>query len=251
MATYEKIAENMFRLSAAPALLGRGRLTTRDVESSGIASTSGSGRLRSERLLPRLAAVLMPSVCGGNSTAGEHGGRMAKSRDDDLWVLAHAERTAGGGPVGPRLPSSWRHATLCGQWDVEEVVAHLTAAASLNQWRWVWSMLGVFPRRRAQPAPDDRASGQHPRRGTPRPIPRHPRQHHRPVGTHPGLPWRGCRARPRHPSAAGNAADAKRRRPHPRGCLLRGAPKPDMSKARSAALPMGECKRSSAYVGVL
>ena len=29
------------------------------------------------------------------------------------------------------------------QWDVEDVVAHLTAAASLNQWRWVRSMLGA------------------------------------------------------------------------------------------------------------
>ena len=54
-------------------------------------------------------------------------------------------------PNGLRLPRicrastavQWRHGTLCGQWDVEEVVAHLTAAASLNQWRWVRSMLGA------------------------------------------------------------------------------------------------------------
>jgi uncharacterized protein (TIGR03083 family) len=32
---------------------------------------------------------------------------------------------------------------LCGRWDVEEVVAHLTAAASLNQWKWLRSMLGA------------------------------------------------------------------------------------------------------------
>lgn len=37
----------------------------------------------------------------------------------------------------------WRHGTLCGQWDVEEVVAHLIAAASLNQRQWLRSMLGA------------------------------------------------------------------------------------------------------------
>ena len=37
----------------------------------------------------------------------------------------------------------WRHWTLCGEWDVEEIVAHLIAAASLNQWRWARSMFGA------------------------------------------------------------------------------------------------------------
>ncbi len=37
----------------------------------------------------------------------------------------------------------WGHGTLCGEWDVEQVVAHLTAAASLNQWQWLRSMLGA------------------------------------------------------------------------------------------------------------
>lgn len=32
---------------------------------------------------------------------------------------------------------------LCGDWCVEEVVAHLTAAGSKNQWRWLRSMLGA------------------------------------------------------------------------------------------------------------
>jgi uncharacterized protein (TIGR03083 family) len=31
--------------------------------------------------------------------------------------------------------------TLCERWNVEEVLAHLTAAASLNQWKWLRSML--------------------------------------------------------------------------------------------------------------
>ncbi len=68
---------------------------------------------------------------------------MARSRDDHLWALAHAERTALAEDLSLLNAEQWRHGTLCGQWDVEEVVAHLTAAASLNQWRWVRSMLGA------------------------------------------------------------------------------------------------------------
>jgi uncharacterized protein (TIGR03083 family) len=68
---------------------------------------------------------------------------MAKSRDDHLWALAHAERTALAQDLSGLNAEQWRHDTLCGQWDVEEVVAHLTAAASLNQWQWARSMLGA------------------------------------------------------------------------------------------------------------
>jgi uncharacterized protein (TIGR03083 family) len=68
---------------------------------------------------------------------------MARSRDDHLWALAHAERTALAEDLSGLSDDQWRHSTLCGQWDVEEVVAHLTAAASLNQWQWVRSMVGA------------------------------------------------------------------------------------------------------------
>jgi uncharacterized protein (TIGR03083 family) len=68
---------------------------------------------------------------------------MARSRDDDLWALAHAERTALAEDVSAFNAEQWRLKTLCGRWDVEEVVAHLTAAASLNQWRWARSMVGA------------------------------------------------------------------------------------------------------------
>jgi uncharacterized protein (TIGR03083 family) len=68
---------------------------------------------------------------------------MSRSRDDHLWALAHAERTALAEDLSGLDPEQWRHNTLCGQWDVEEAVAHLTAAASLNQWRWVRSMLSA------------------------------------------------------------------------------------------------------------
>jgi uncharacterized protein (TIGR03083 family) len=68
---------------------------------------------------------------------------MAKSNDDRLWALVHSERTALAKDLSDLDAEQWRHDTLCGQWDVEEVVAHLTAAASLNQWRWIRSMIGA------------------------------------------------------------------------------------------------------------
>jgi uncharacterized protein (TIGR03083 family) len=68
---------------------------------------------------------------------------MTRSADDPLWALAHAERSALAEDLSDLSAEQWPHSTLCGQWDVEEVVAHLTAAASLNRWRWVRSMLGA------------------------------------------------------------------------------------------------------------
>jgi uncharacterized protein (TIGR03083 family) len=68
---------------------------------------------------------------------------MARSRDDRLWAHAHAERNALAEDLSGLTAEQWRHNTLCGRWDVKEVVAHLTAAASLNQWRWARSMVGA------------------------------------------------------------------------------------------------------------
>ena len=68
---------------------------------------------------------------------------MAKPQHDPLWALAHAERAALAEDLSGISPEQWRRGTLCGKWDVEEVVAHLTAAASLNQWKWLRSMLGA------------------------------------------------------------------------------------------------------------
>jgi uncharacterized protein (TIGR03083 family) len=68
---------------------------------------------------------------------------MSRPQDGRLWALAHAERAALAGDLADLGPEQWRHGTLCGEWDVEQVVAHLTAAASLNQWRWLRSMLAA------------------------------------------------------------------------------------------------------------
>jgi uncharacterized protein (TIGR03083 family) len=65
---------------------------------------------------------------------------MARPGDEQLWALVHAERAALAKELAGFGIEQWRHGTLCGEWDVEQVVAHLTAAASLNQWKWLRSM---------------------------------------------------------------------------------------------------------------
>src|ERR1700722_16382264 len=68
---------------------------------------------------------------------------MAKPQHDHLWALAHAERAALAEDLCGLSDAQWRHRSLCGKWDVEEVVAHLTATASLGQWKWLRSMAGA------------------------------------------------------------------------------------------------------------
>jgi uncharacterized protein (TIGR03083 family) len=40
-------------------------------------------------------------------------------------------------------PAQWRSGTLCADWDVEEVVAHIGGAASTSRWAWFRSMVGA------------------------------------------------------------------------------------------------------------
>lgn len=67
----------------------------------------------------------------------------ARRPDSALWALMRVERSALAEDLSTLSAEQWRHATLCGQWDVEQVVAHLTPAASLNQWQWLRSMIGA------------------------------------------------------------------------------------------------------------
>lgn len=62
---------------------------------------------------------------------------------DDLWAMIHAERAALAEDLAPLDDGGWAHPTLCGEWTVREVVAHLTAAASTGRVRWLTSMLGA------------------------------------------------------------------------------------------------------------
>ncbi|MEU7632190.1 maleylpyruvate isomerase family mycothiol-dependent enzyme [Nocardia sp. NPDC049220] len=62
---------------------------------------------------------------------------------EDLWAMAHAERAALADDLAELDDRQWAQRSLCGRWVVEEVVAHLTAAASIGRLRWLASVLGA------------------------------------------------------------------------------------------------------------
>jgi uncharacterized protein (TIGR03083 family) len=62
---------------------------------------------------------------------------------DALWSAAHAERAALADDLAGLDDAQWAQPSLCGRWVVEEVVAHLTAAASVGPLRWFVSVLGA------------------------------------------------------------------------------------------------------------
>ena len=68
---------------------------------------------------------------------------MAKIQDSGLWALAHTERAALAEDLAALAPEQWKRESLCGEWDIEHVLAHLTAAASVGQSRWMSSMIGA------------------------------------------------------------------------------------------------------------
>jgi uncharacterized protein (TIGR03083 family) len=62
---------------------------------------------------------------------------------EGLWAMAHAERAALADDLADLDDRQWAQRSLCGRWVVEEVVAHLTAAASIGRLRWLTSVLGA------------------------------------------------------------------------------------------------------------
>ena len=60
---------------------------------------------------------------------------------DELWSATHAERAALADDLVVLTEAQWATPSLCGRWTVEQVVAHLTAAASLGGLRWFRSVL--------------------------------------------------------------------------------------------------------------
>jgi uncharacterized protein (TIGR03083 family) len=59
----------------------------------------------------------------------------------DAWPLIHAERAALAADLADLLAERWATQSLCDQFTVRDVLAHLTAGASLNPVRW---MAGVI-----------------------------------------------------------------------------------------------------------
>jgi uncharacterized protein (TIGR03083 family) len=58
-------------------------------------------------------------------------------RGTDIWPLVHAERAALAADLGDLTDEQWATPSLCTGLSVREVLAHLTAGASLNPVRWL------------------------------------------------------------------------------------------------------------------
>jgi uncharacterized protein (TIGR03083 family) len=64
-----------------------------------------------------------------------------RHRVTDIWPLVHAERAALAADLADLTDERWTTPSLCTELTVREVLAHLTAGASLNSVRW---MAGVI-----------------------------------------------------------------------------------------------------------
>ena len=63
--------------------------------------------------------------------------------DTELRAMMREERGALAERLATLTAEQWRHPSLCGEWDVEHVVAHLTAGASTGQWAWIRSIVAA------------------------------------------------------------------------------------------------------------
>ena len=68
--------------------------------------------------------------------------KVPQSRDE-LWTAAHAVRRSLADELATLTPAQWAGPTLCAAWTVEDVVAHLTAVASIGRLRWMRSVVGA------------------------------------------------------------------------------------------------------------
>lgn len=57
------------------------------------------------------------------------------------WTLIHAERARLAALLDTLTAPQWRSGSLCTVWTVEQVTAHLTAAAHTGRWGWLRSMV--------------------------------------------------------------------------------------------------------------
>ncbi len=68
---------------------------------------------------------------------------MPTTTPERLWAAAHEERAALADDLAELDETQWAQPSLCGRWSIEEVVAHLGAAASTGRARWLVSMIGA------------------------------------------------------------------------------------------------------------
>ncbi len=63
--------------------------------------------------------------------------------DTQLRALMREARTTLADELATLTDAQWHHQSLCGEWDVEHVVAHLIAGASTGQWAWFRSIVAA------------------------------------------------------------------------------------------------------------
>lgn len=68
---------------------------------------------------------------------------MTRTSTEHHWDLIRAERSRLAEDLAELRPVAWSAPTLCADWSVEEVVAHLTAGASIGRWSWMRSIAGA------------------------------------------------------------------------------------------------------------
>lgn len=68
---------------------------------------------------------------------------MTSAASSTLWTTIHAERNALAGDLSQLDDAAWTTLSLCAGWTVEDVVAHLTAGATLGRFRWLASMIAA------------------------------------------------------------------------------------------------------------
>lgn len=66
----------------------------------------------------------------------------APSHAPDVWPLVHTERAALAGDLDGLSDGGWATTSLCSEFTVREVLAHMTSAATLSFPRW---LTGVIP----------------------------------------------------------------------------------------------------------
>jgi hypothetical protein len=147
---------------------------------------------------------------------------MTTAESAEHWKLIHAERARLLGVLEDLSPEQFAQRSLCDGWSVEEVVAHLSAAANTGRWAWIRSIIrSGFRPRQAQRTPAVTVSGTL-TRGDRRKLPRGGHGHDRADEGLSRVPRRGSRPQPGHRPPAGDRTVARSRGGRIRGSLLCG-----------------------------
>lgn len=68
---------------------------------------------------------------------------MTRTTSEQHWEMIRVERGRLADDLEALRPAEWSAPTLCADWSVEDVVAHLTAGASIGRWGWLRSIAGA------------------------------------------------------------------------------------------------------------